>query len=388
MALSRVLERVPVNVVCATSGEEALRASLDHDFALAILDVHMPGMNGHELAGYLRSADATRNVPIIFLTATDSTRRHTAQGYESGAIDYIVKPFDPDVLVSKVRAFLRLYEARRDLELLHQEVDRKNRELQAEIERREAVEAELRRHEAELATLVAQRTAALERSNRELRDLAWAAAHDLKSPLRTVASFAGILADDVASGRTEELDEHVLRIEEAVARMDRLLENLMELTGMAVPDARMDAVDLNEATAAALDQLALFVRRQRPEIRVGTLPMVRGDRPHIVRVMHALLRNALTFVVEGRPLVIRVEAGPPEAGFGHVVVRDNGIGFDPAEADRIFRPFARLNAPRQFEGTGIGLSICRKIIELHGGRIWAESIPGEGSAFHFTLPLA
>jgi PAS domain S-box-containing protein len=251
-------------------------------------------------------------------------------------------------------------------------------------------ETELRRYRDELEQLVAERTAALQTavenlraSNLDLEQFAYVASHDLQQPLRMVASFVERLSMDY-SGKLDEAANTYIRIaSENAHRMSHLIQGLLAYSRIGSREGRVVSTSASEAVRLALSNLQAVLGEAGGEVFVGDLPVVRADGVQLVQLFQNLIGNAVKYRGES-PLRVRVEA-LREPGLWHFTVADNGIGIDPKYFDRIFLIFQRLHAPGHYEGTGIGLSLCKKIVERHGGRIWVESVPGSGSTFHFTI---
>ena len=231
---------------------------------------------------------------------------------------------------------------------------------------------------------LAQRAEELERSNRELEDYASVTSHDLQGPLVTVGMYAEMLAQRLhGEPEARQLAEN---IREGAAGMRRLVRELLLYARLERRAAEQEPVALSDTVQEALDNLAGPIRGAGAEIDVGELPVVMGDPARLVQLVQNLLTNAIKFTDDDSP---RVEVrARREDGMAVVSVRDNGIGLDPAKTEVIFRPFHRLHSGDRYAGTGIGLAVCHKIVDQHGGRIWADSRPGTGATFSFTLPLA
>jgi signal transduction histidine kinase len=244
-----------------------------------------------------------------------------------------------------------------------------------------AMAAALERQRAELAT----RADDLERSNRELEDYASVTSHDLQGPLVTIGMYAGLLErklDDDPESRA--LATH---IREGSERMRGLVRDLLAYARLDREAVKPEAVDLDVTIREALDALAGQLRDHAAEVVVEPLPTVSGDAGRLRQVLQNLLSNAIKFSAEGAVPRVHVTSTPESATVARISVHDNGIGFAEGQAQVIFRPFQRLHSADRFEGTGIGLAVCEKIVEQHGGRIWAEGAPGQGATFHFTLPV-
>jgi PAS domain S-box-containing protein len=225
----------------------------------------------------------------------------------------------------------------------------------------------------------------LRRANHELEDYAAFVSHDLQEPLRKMASFAELLRVHSGPAVDETGNSYISRIVEGAERMRRLITDVLEYSRIGRAEAEPGPVELEAAVRDALSDLEHAVRECGAELKVGPLPAVRGNRTLLTRLFQNLLSNALKFRREGVPPRIRVEAAR-ERGEWVVTVSDNGIGFDPAHAADILRPFRRLHEKERFPGTGLGLAGAKKIVEHHGGRLWARSEPGKGSTFHVALP--
>ncbi len=323
VGMERVLRRLPVEVVCCESGESALRITTRGVFAVALIDVHMPEMNGYELAELLRGSARTRDLPVIFVTASQRSEADARRGYASGAVDYIRKPVDPDELVGKVLGFVRLHEARVELE-------RVNGVLRAEVERREAAEAELRRHRDDLQAAVEERTRSLrgtverlraemsararleerlERVHNELQQFVYAAAHDLKTPVRTAGGMAGLVREDIRCGQLEEADADAERIERAASRMARQLDGMVGYAGLDEVLRDRRPVDLAALFGEVAAQLEVADR-----VSVGELPTLEGGGEGLRLVAEHLLRNGTEAAVPGRPIALEVRGQRAEGG--------------------------------------------------------------------------
>ncbi|MBI2858850.1 MAG: hypothetical protein HYX90_07210, partial [Chloroflexi bacterium] len=255
-----------------------------------------------------------------------------------------------------------------------QELQRAIERLTSEIENRKKVEEALRRKSQELLV-----------SNSELDQFAYIASHDLQEPLRMVASYVQMLGIRYEGKLDKDADEYLGYLHGSAQKMKQMLDGLMAYSEVNKQAGRFTRVSLEEALAKALDGLKALVEASDAEITHGPLPEVPGDFDQIVRVFLSLVGNAVKFRSKERPL-IHVSA-QLEEGQWTIAVKDNGIGIDPAYRDRVFLPFQRFHRKEEYQGTGIGLAITKRIIERHNGRIWFDSEPGKGSTFFFTLPM-
>lgn len=242
-----------------------------------------------------------------------------------------------------------------------------------------AMAASLERHQRELASRAAQ----LERSNRELEDYASVTAHDLQGPLVTMSMYAGLLTQRL-EGKDRLLAEH---IRDNTTDMRRLVRDLLGYARLDRQPGRSDPVELDAVLQHALDSLAGPLQDAGASVRAAPLPGVIGDADRLQQLLQNLLTNAIKFTADGEPPRIEISGRADSPTEARVSVRDHGIGFPPGQAELIFRPFQRLHSADRFEGSGIGLAVCAKIVEQHRGRIWAEGRPGAGATFHIVLPL-
>lgn len=247
-----------------------------------------------------------------------------------------------------------------------------NENLKKEIVERKQAEA-----------LVRHRTLQLERTNKELGEFTYIASHDLQEPLRTMSSYCSLLKEDAEETLSDDATEDIGFIIDAAKRMQKLIQDLLQLSRVGRIDLKMKTVDLNKCLDRVLHDLESCVRKSGGKIEWNGLPTVRGDFCHLARVFQNLIDNALKFNKNKAPYV-KISARMVGAMW-EITVADNGIGMEPKYLEKAFAPFQRLNSAKSFNGSGVGLSICRKIIQRHGGEIVAESVPGKGSKFKFTL---
>jgi signal transduction histidine kinase len=231
---------------------------------------------------------------------------------------------------------------------------------------------------------VARRTADLARKNQELDEFTYVASHDLQEPVRKLVSFSKLLEQDVGPGLNEQATKDLHFIVDAAGRMRDLIEDLLALSRAGRSAMQMETVQLDQCLDRALDSLEMRVQETGAKIVRDPLPAVTGDATLLTQLLQNLIGNALKFADRTRPPCVQITAVPREGGW-ELGVEDNGIGIKPEYAERIFRPFQRLHTRGEYEGTGIGLAICKKAVERHAGAIWVESQPGQGSSFKFTL---
>lgn len=383
VALEAVLDDLGEDLIRAHSGKEALRACLEHDFAVILLDVKMPDMDGFETAALIRERERSSGTPIIFLTALKS-EEHLFRGYYMGAVDYLHKPIVPEVLRSKVSVFVDLWRKTALTRKHAAELQRKNAELEQQIAERLKAEENFRRLNAELEQRVQERTQELSRSNEELRQFAYVASHDLQEPLRTVGSYAQLLAKRYRGQLDDTADEFVGYIVGGVTRMHTLLNDMLAYSRVSETQGKpLEPASLETVLQTALLDLELTIHESGATVTHDPLPEVMCDAVQIGQVFQNLIGNAIKYKGVDPPRV-HIAAAKQE-GDWVLEVSDNGIGIKAEYYDRIFGIFKRLHG-RELPGTGMGLAICKRVVERHGGRVWVTSEPGKGSKFYFSLP--
>jgi two-component system, sensor histidine kinase and response regulator len=366
VALEAMLQGLGQNLIKAGSGREALKWLLTHEFAVILLDVKMPEMDGFETATLIRERDKSRHTPILFLTAADNSQNHAVRGYAVGAVDYLVKPVVPEFVRSKVAVFVELA---KKSELLR-------RQTQLLLESEQAA--------LELAETRAELVRELEHKNRELESFSYAVSHDLRAPLRRIDSFSRAVLESQGE-RLDEQGRHYLdRVREASQHMSQLIDDVLYLSRVTRADLRDQDVDLSALATLILSRLQESEPTRKVEIKVRPGVVVTGDGQLLRIALENLLENAWKFT--SKQPEARIEFGLTQASSEPTYfVRDNGAGFDMTYADRLFGPFQRLHSQGEFAGSGIGLATVQRIIHRHGGQVWAEGLVGQGSTFQFTL---
>ena len=250
-------------------------------------------------------------------------------------------------------------------------------------ERKQAEQALQKAHDTLEAT-VAQRTSELRRSNEELEQFAYVASHDLQQPLRMVASYVELLGQRYKGKLDAKADKYIAYAADGARRMQELIHDLLSFSRVGTRALDLKPVDLNSVFQRSLVNLKVAIQDGNADVASGPLPTVTGDDGQLVQLLQNLLDNAIKFRADAAP-VIRVAAQAADGGW-RISVTDNGIGIEPRHFDRIFRVFQRLHTEQEYTGTGIGLAVCKRIVERHGGAIWVEPASPRGSRFVFTLP--
>ena len=339
----------------ATSGAQALELAAAHSPDLILLDVMMPGMNGIEVCERLKAQERTRTIPVLFISAMGDTASKL-RGFDAGGLDYISKPLANEEVLARVRTHLALYDLQRRLE---QRVAERTAELAGLGER-------------------------LQRSNEELQAFAYTASHDLQEPLRMITSYLRLLSRRYRGRLDLDADEFIDFAVDGAKRMAAMIDGLLEYARVESRGHSFAVIDLEGVLAEVLASLSLAMKESGAEVSHGALPTVAADAVQMQRLFQNLIGNALKFRSD-RPPRVRVEASRIEAEW-EISVADNGIGIPSHQTERIFKLFQRLHTREVHPGTGIGLGVCKRIVERHGGRIRVESKEGEGSRFYFTLP--
>ena len=380
LSAEAVLETLGQQIIKAESGREALRHLLHHDFAVILLDIMMPGMDGFETATLIRQRECSRHTPIIFLTALGRSDEHIRQGYDLGAVDYMLKPFVPAILRSKVSVFVELNRKSQLLQQQSELLEKRNAELQEAIRRSSRAEEEvnaLNRH-------LENRLEELAEVNRELEAFSYSVSHDLRGPLSRISGFSQALRESHAGHMDQQGRTYLDRIEYSSRRMSDLVEDLLNFSRLTKVEMKLTAVDLSAMVSGFAAELKARDSERSVEFTIAEGVVAWGDAELLRAVMHNLLENAWKFT--RRHQTARIEFGVMAGASGPVYfVRDDGAGFDMDQRGKLFSPFQRLHESREFEGTGIGLATVDRIIRRHGGRIWAEAEVERGATFFYTL---
>jgi signal transduction histidine kinase len=357
----------------ASSGEEALSLLLEHEFALAILDVQMPGMDGFELAELMRATSRTRNIPIVFVSAAGRELNYAFKGYETGAVDFLYKPLDPDAVRSKVNVFVTL--------------DQQRREMRRQMEALE----EARRGQEILVRELNDTQAELQRSLRMRDEFMSLVAHELRTPLNTLFLETQMRSLQLKRGNlpafnAEQMGGMIKRDERQIKAMIRLIDDMLDVSRMksGTLSIRPGKVELTALLERVVSDLSLQAADAGCTLVVLPHAPVEGwwDEFRIEQVVVNLITNALRYGGGGE-----VEISVHEEGCNaRIDVRDHGKGIAPDFLERIFEPYERGARSGEPKGLGLGLYISRQLATSHGGSLTVASVPGEGATFSLTLP--
>ncbi|GLC24019.1 ATP-binding response regulator [Roseisolibacter agri] len=400
LALEAILEPLGQHLVRATSGEEALRRLLVQDFALILLDVQMPGMNGFEAAELIKARERSRAIPIIFLTAINKEDAYVYRGYEVGAVDYLFKPFNPEVLRSKVSVFVEMHHKREQLRRQEQalrESERRELELSMRarlLEQEARTAAELEALNAELKGLneeLQARQAALERAMASRSRFYASMSHELRTPINAIIGYNTLLLDGIYGPLSDQQQHGIARTHHAARHLLELVNDVLDLS--KIEAGKFELSVQPTAFPALIEDLFVTVRPMADEH--GSELTLLHDAQHVTldtdprrvrQILLNLLSNAIKFGA-GKP--IAVTSHPREDGGLELAVRDHGPGIAPDDLPRIFDEFVQLahsGNTGQPTGTGLGLPISKRLAELLGGQLTAESQLGHGSTFRLQLP--
>jgi len=343
----------------AASGEEALKKVLKNSYALIILDVQMPGMDGFEVAEILSGNNATKNIPVIFLSAINVDKKYITKGYLSGGIDYVTKPVDPDILLLRVKTFYRLYEQTRIL-------NETQNNLRKEIEYRKLAQQE-----------------ALDASRRKDEFMS-IASHELKTPLASMKAYMQLLNRSL--DKDNKVRTYVDRTLTQINKLNTLITDLLDISRIENGKLKFNENRFN------FDELVRdaseMIRQTHPDYNITVRGqagiVVTGDEARLEQVLLNYLTNAVKYSPEAKEVEIHMRL---EKNMLIVGVKDFGIGIPKESQSEVFRKFYRVEgSEHRFQGLGVGLYICSEIIQRHKGSCWLQSEAGKGSTFFFSIP--
>lgn len=356
-AMTKLLHSLNVQVYQAQSAVEALNLTLEHEFCVAVVDIQMPGMDGYELVELLRCNETTISMPVIFVSAIYSDEYHHRKGYDAGAVDFLSKPFVPEIFLSKIKVFMKLYQQRLALQ---------------------------------------EANAALVKLNKDKDKFFSIISHDLRSPFNGLLGAAQLLAEYQHAMTPQDIQDMSRAIHRSSTAIYQMLESLLTWArlqqggGMQCEPEPIALKELVEETQVVLEQTAA----QKEIIMSNTIPAdywVHADRLMLETIIRNLLSNALKFTPRGgRITVIGKNGADSQPGWVKVMVRDNGVGMSQASLDKLFRLDTNHTTRGTDEetGSGLGLMICKEMVERNGGQLWVKSELGQGTVVEFTVPMA
>jgi hypothetical protein len=395
-SIETILEKDGYTIVKALSGRAALKILLhQHDFTLILMDVQMPDMNGFETASLIYQRDKLKHIPIIFVTAHNYEEEKMFEGYKMGAVDFIYKPINPELMRYKVSVFAEIF--RKNAQLLQQEkkLMAANANLAKEIEERKFSEEKVKQLNLQLI----QNNEQLKNTVEELDRFAYVASHDLQEPLRKIMLFSNRVTVQYKDKLDKEIEIQLQKIVKASGRMQQLVNDLLKFSRHTHDLQGFEETNLELLLQEVLSDIEHEIILKNAKVEANGLPVVWGVPSQIRQLFQNIISNSLKFCKQDCSPEITIYSEKVKASelinstatqlksyYYKIYFKDNGIGFDPKYAKDIFVVFKRLHSYHEFEGTGIGLSICKKIVDRHNGFIEADSKPGEGTTFIVTLP--
>jgi len=395
LSMETILEPDGYELIKARSGREALKILLNEfDFALILMDVKMPNLNGFETAALIYEREKLKHIPIVFITANNYGEENMFKGYRTGAVDYIYKPINPELLRTKVSVFIDLYTKNHQLILQEQKLLAINKSLENEINERKMSEEKVK----ELNRRLLENIDELESANKDLDRFAFMSSHDLQEPLRKIRTFSDLLYSKYKDLFDEDAVRYISRIQKSAERMQALIKDILEFSKVSSDKNNFVNTDLNVVVEEVLADIDPEVQDKKAKINFKGLPSL-DVNPGLMRPLFSnLIGNAIKYRKKDVDPIINIYAdqketepnGSIDAGnrkFCRIYVEDNGIGFDQKYAEQIFNMFVRLHGNSEYEGTGIGLALCKQIVDKHEGFISVLSKENSGSTFIVSLPI-
>lgn len=379
----------------AISGRMAITSVQLNPPGLILLDVRLPDLDGYSVAEILKNDENTADIPIIFISALKEPV-DKVKAFATGGVDYITKPFAVDEVLARVNTHLKICFMQKQLKQVNEELEvrvqertaelaRINEELRQEIEQHQEMRRQIDQLNQELERKVEMRTAELVAANREMESFTYSVSHDLRAPLRTAAWYLDTIKYNQVVG--SDVSEALKGIGQCIEKMNQLIDALLKFALALRQDQNISIFDLVPEINLIFTELAHAEPDRKVALVMHQMPPATGDPALIRQVLQNLLANAFKFTRNKDQAVIEVgNLDSRDAQENIYFVHDNGTGFDPRYQDRLFKVFQRLHG-QQFEGIGVGLALCARLVERHGGGIWAESELGQGATFYFSLPV-
>ena len=345
-ATEKILRNLDVELVKASSGNEALSSILHHTFAVVLLDVQMPEMDGFETASLMQEYEGFKDTPIIFVTAISKEDRYASQAAEIGAVDYIFKPINPDILKSKVTVYVELFRNRESILRLNKE---------------------------------------LQQNYQELERFSYVCSHDLQEPARIMGNYAALLESKYKENLDERGQKFLNFIKESSTHMQKMIVDILTFSKIGKEELHIEMVDCNSVLQDILENLSEVITEKRAEIKADPLPTLPMCQTLIRILLHNLINNAIKFHAPANNPIVTITVKEQTKDWLFQIT-DNGIGIDEGCEEKVFTIFQRIHRKEDYSGTGIGLSTCKKFLEQYDGKIWYDSVIGEGATFNFTIP--
>lgn len=391
LALEAILEPLGQCLIRANSGSEALKHVLGEEFAAILLDVQMPGMNGFEVAEIIKSRERSRTIPIIFLSAINKEDAYVFKGYSMGAVDYVFKPFNPDVLRSKVAVFVDLYLKQREIQRQADQL-REGQKRELELEHRTSMLEAEARSAAKLSQMneeLHRRQLALEQAMGARNRFYASMSHELRTPINAVIGYSTLMLDNIYGPLNAKQKEGLQRSLRAARHLLELVNDVLDLSKIEAGKIELSLQPV--MFPALIEDLFVTVRPLADEygssltLEMETEPFnIVSDPRRVRQILLNLLSNAIKFG-EGKPIQVVCKRNEDKSVQLEVV--DQGVGIAKDDIARIFEEFVQVSESKQ-PGTGLGLPISRRLAQLLDGSLTVHSMPGQGSAFRLTLPAS
>ncbi len=340
------------------TGKQALKAVNYDPPDLILLDIMMPEMDGYEVCKQLKNEEKTKDIPVIFLSALREISDQI-KAFQAGGVDYIAKPFEVEEVLIRVENQLTIINQKKELSLKNEQLQNIQKELQSLNEE-------------------------ILRSNRELEEFTSIVSHDLRQPLTTIKSFAELLLlkyPDLLEGKPKQFIQYII---DGSMQMDQLINDLLAYARIGgINDVQLQEINTHKLMEEVLLILHSEITQKQAQIKINYLPNIIGDHSKLSELWQNLIGNALKYCSQTTP-IINI-SGTEEDNNWCFQVEDNGIGIEEEYYEKIFQIFQRLHSKGEYQGTGVGLAICKKIVDFHGGKIWVKSQYGKGSTFYFTI---
>lgn len=358
----RQLSDAHYHVSAAANGTECLEAIHLDKPDLLLLDVMLPDINGLKLCKIIKNDPGLSSIHVLLLSGMKTQSENVSEGLETGADGYLIKPLKSRELLARVEAASRIIKAEKEV-----------------IKLKESLEQRVAERTKELETTVGE----LAFKNKELEQFTFIASHDLQEPLLTITNFTKLIQEEYGGKLDADGNNYIAYISGSAIRMKTLLKGLLFYSLLGKDSVKSD-VDCNKVVAEVLSDLSVSINASYASVTVQELPVLKGYETELKLLFRNLISNAIKFQLKGTRPEIKILAELLEKEW-KFTIEDNGIGIDLQDREKVFIIFKRMVKSDEFEGIGIGLAYCKKIVELHGGRIWVESKPGGGSAFMFTI---